>query len=61
MRFDLSIGETLNIGEGTIKVTLEQKSGSRARLKVQADDGVLVGLDREELPQKERLTKPTPA
>lgn len=48
MRFDLAQGETLNIDDGKVRVTLEQKSGSRARIRIQADDSIIVSMDHEE-------------
>ena len=46
MRFDLKEGESLTFDEGRILVTIEHKTGSRARLKVKADDSIIVGVDR---------------
>jgi pyruvate kinase len=61
IRTDLSVGDTLNIDDGRIRVTLESKSGSRARIKVQAEGSISIGVDREENATKERLKKPIPA
>ena len=40
---DLGPDETLRlVGLGTVEITLRQKSGRRARLEIQADQGVTI-------------------
>lgn len=54
MRFDLVTGDTLSIDGGRVKLTMEQKSGSRARLKIQADDSIVISLEGEKQQQPQR-------
>jgi len=61
MRIDVRRGETLNIDEGKVRVTLEEKSGSRARLKIAVDDGVVVSIDPKEQEGNKALTRPKTA
>lgn len=43
MNVDLKVGETLNLsGDGVAAVTLEHKSGQRARLRIEADESVSI-------------------
>jgi sRNA-binding carbon storage regulator CsrA len=36
LRIDLRVGESMTIEDGRITVTLEEKSGQRARLRIEA-------------------------
>ena len=54
MRFDLAHGDTLSIDDGRVRLTMEQKSGSRARLKIQAEDSIVISLDDKERPQQQK-------
>lgn len=58
IRIDLSSGDTISLDEGRIKVTLEHKSGSRARLKIQADDSIAIAVNREASDHGSRFAKP---
>lgn len=44
---DLKIGQSISIDGGRIVVSLEEKSGQRAKLKFVADDGVQIHRPQE--------------
>jgi hypothetical protein len=50
---ELRVGEALKLDSGRIIITLEAKSGQRARLRIQADASVPIGIPtrRDEVPQ----------
>lgn len=47
MRFDIAHGDTLVLDGGRIRIMLEKKSGSRARLRIQADDSIVISMEAE--------------
>lgn len=50
---ELRVGEALTLDSGRILITLESKSGQRARLRIQADASmpIVVPARREAIPQ----------
>ena len=50
---ELRVGEALTLDSGRILITLEAKSGQRARLRIQADASmpIVVPARREAIPQ----------
>jgi len=42
LTLDVRVGESVSIDRGKITVTVEEKSGQRARLRFMADDTVVV-------------------
>ena len=50
---DLQVGESVDLDDGRMRLTLEEKRGQRAKLKVEAPDSVTISR-----PQTPTLTKP---
>jgi hypothetical protein len=50
---ELRVGQVLTLDSGRITITLESKSGQRARLRIQADASlpIVVPARREAIPQ----------
>lgn len=42
LKYDMRVGDTINLDEGRIKITLMEKSGQRARLDINASDDVKI-------------------
>lgn len=40
---ELKVGESVSLDQGRIRITLEPKSGQRARLRIVADENVQIG------------------
>lgn len=44
---DIRVGESIYIGEA--KITIEEKKGQRARLRIQADKSIKITSEKEKL------------
>lgn len=40
---DMKVGESVDLDDGRVRLTLEEKQGQRSRFRVEADDSVTIG------------------
>lgn len=50
---DIEVGQSVDLDDGRMRLTLEEKRGQRAKLKVEAPDSVTIGK-----PKTPNLPKP---
>ncbi len=58
---DLKVGESVNIDQGRVRMTLHAKNGQRARLEFQADKAVSIEREKPSNIVAQGLTKAAPA
>lgn len=58
---DITVGDTIIIGDGKIRITVEHKSGRKARLNINADKDMPVELESKSRGLKKTFNRQPPA
>lgn len=57
LHLEMKVGETVELDDGRVRLTLEEKKGQRARLRVDGDSSVSIGTP-EKAAASPALTQP---